>query len=177
MRGPVADSGCLRGRGEQNEGCDIFIVQYSICPPEGQPRGALYHVSPTIWASKRALWGGSNPNPNPPHPQSTWKLHEFHDKQRNMINYTPWGPLHKAAGDSDRLFDGPMSKGATRYESMLSGKCHAELKVRRDKVIVIQQASLSPLSQLSSVSRSNLPHYADLCLFCLVSLPSPQSAL
>lgn len=36
----------------------------------------------------------------------------IYNKQHNITNYKPAGLLHKAAGDTDRLFDRPMGKGA-----------------------------------------------------------------
>lgn len=57
---------------------------------------------------------------------------DFYAKQYIMTNDKPWGPLHKTAGESDRLVEGPISKaGCFKIRSVLSGKCHAELKVRQ----------------------------------------------
>ena len=68
--------------------------------------------------------------------------------------------------DPDWLVDRPMREGAAVLrdkECGLSGKCHAELKVRQDRVIIIQQAPFSspPLPPFPS---QTLPHYAAPCL-------------
>lgn len=48
-----------------------------------------------------------------------------------------------------------------KIRSMLSGKCHAELKVRHDRVIIIQQAPLSLLSAFYCLSQHSI-----IRLFC-----------
>lgn len=99
------------------------------------------------------------PHPFPP----------VHNNRRNITNHGQRVPLHEAAGNSDRLSDTAVSWGVGCHKIRLSGKWHAELKVRDDLVITIQQAPLG--SQLSLPSLTMHIH-----IFGSRFTPSPHAA-
>lgn len=76
-----------------------------------------------------------------------------HNNRHNITNHRQRVPLHEAAGNSDRLSDMAVGwgGGGGSHKIRLSGKCHAQLKVRHDLVITIQQAPLGSRLSLPSL--------------------------